>query len=265
MNSANMADNITHILNSSGYENYSDIKRLKFILTSLANNVAPNATVLDVGCGNGLISISMGKAGYNVYGIDISDKAIEKANAKNTLPNVKFDVVSAEEFAGSHTQYDAVVCSEVLEHLHDPGQLLKVLHRSLKDNGILIVTVPNGKGLRESLITKPVIALQKKNNWQWRALQKFKSALGYKGTTLQSDADDLTHVQFFTRKKLNELAAENNFSIINFGKTNFVENVFPFSFFANRIKILQKIDCAVAEWLPYSFTGAFVTVWQKAK
>ncbi len=260
-----MEQNMNDILRSSGYVNYSDIKRLKYILTSLQKNVPANASVLDVGCGNGLISMSMGKAGYNVYGIDISEKSIEKAKANNTLSNVKFDTVSAEEFSANTAQYDAVVCSEVLEHLHDPSQLLKVLYRAVKDDGILIVTVPNGKGLRESLITKPVIRLQKKNNWQWRALNKFKSGLGYKGTTLQSDADDLTHIQFFTRKSLTKLAADNGFSVIDFGKTNFVENVFPFSFVANRVKVFQKIDCAVAEVLPYSFTGAFVSVWKKNK
>lgn len=256
---------IKEILDTSGFENYSDIKRLKFILTALQNNIPKNGTVLDVGCGNGLITRSMGKAGYAVKGIDISDKAIAKAKADNTLPNVSFDVVSAEELAVSSVQYDAVLCSEVLEHLQDPGSLLKVLYRSLKDNGTLIVTVPNGKGARERMITKPVIALQRKNNWQWRTLQKIKSMLGYKGTTLQSDADDLTHIQFFTRKSLNALAAANAFEITTFGKTNFVENVFPFSLVAKRIKFFQKLDCGLAEYLPYSFTGAFVSIWKKTK
>jgi len=88
---------------------------------------------------------------------------------------------------------------------------------------------------------------------------------GYKGTTVQSDADDLTHIQFFTRPTLEDLAGKNDFRIIRFGKTNFIEDVFPFSFLAKKIKVLQKWDCAVAERLPYRFTGGFVTVWQKAR
>jgi 2-polyprenyl-3-methyl-5-hydroxy-6-metoxy-1,4-benzoquinol methylase len=258
-----MDESIQAILQSSGFKNYADIKRLKFILTALDTQVKKGGTVLDVGCGNGLITRSMGKAGYAVRGIDISEKAIAKAKAAPSLPNVRFDVVSAEELSVSDIQYDAVVCSEVLEHLDNPGALLEVLHRSLKADGLLIVTVPNGNGARERFITKPVIALQKKNNWQWKALQKIKSLLGYKGTTIQSDADDLTHVQFFTRDALNALAAKHNFLITRFGKTNFVENVFPFSLFAKRIFFLQKMDCALAEYLPYSFTGAFVSTWKK--
>lgn len=257
-----MISSIQNVLATSGYNNYTDIKRLKFIIESLQNQIPPNGSVLDVGCGNGIISRSVGKAGFNVFGIDISEKAIEKAKSKNDLANVKFAVMSAEEFTVNNT-YDAIICSEVLEHLVSPADLLKVINQSLKDDGILIVTVPNGKGPREVLITKPVIALQKKDNWIWHLVQKIKKRLGYKGTTVQSDADDLAHLQFFTKKSLNNLANDNNFCIVKFGKTNFVENVFPFSLLTKKIKILQKFDCAVAEILPYNFTCGFVSVWQK--
>jgi hypothetical protein len=152
----------------------------------------------------------------------------------------------------------------VLEHLNDPGKLLTVLHQSIHTDGVLIVTVPNGRGPRELLVTRPVIALQKKNNWAWRILQKAKKFFGYKGTTVQSDADDLTHIQFFTQSSLKKLASKNHFKIVRFGKTNFIEDVFPFSFFSKKIKFLQKLDCAIAEGLPFSLTGGFVTIWEKS-
>lgn len=253
------------ILDTSGYQNYTDIKRLKFIIEALDGISAPNSNVLDVGCGNGLISMSLGKAGHNVLGIDISEKAIEKANKKNDLPNVKFAVAGAEQLSETEIKYDAVICSEVLEHLGEPSNLLKYIYKSMKDEGILIVTVPNGKGPREMLITKPVIAMQKKDNWVWGVVKKIKSLLGYKGTTLQSDADDLTHIQFFTIKSLKQLAEQNDFTIKKFGKTNFLENVFPFSFATKKIKFLQKIDCALADILPYNFTCGFVSIWQKTQ
>lgn len=128
------------------YKRISDIKRLQFILKTLKGNLPPGATVLDVGCGNGIISRSLGEAGYNVYGIDISEKAITRARELNTFTNVNFDVVSAEQLAAEGKRYDAIICSEVLEHLNRPGDLLNTLYRSLTDSGVLIVTVPNGKG-----------------------------------------------------------------------------------------------------------------------
>jgi 2-polyprenyl-3-methyl-5-hydroxy-6-metoxy-1,4-benzoquinol methylase len=247
------------------FERIADIKRLNFIIEVLRSRLPEGAEVLDVGCGNGVISRSLGAEGFNVKGIDISEKTIEKAKALNKYPNVKFEVVSAEQLVADGLRYHAVICSEVLEHLNDPGKLLKVLHQSLHKNAVLIVTVPNGRGPRELLVTRPVIAMQKKNNWMWKTVKKIKGVFGYKGTTVQSDADDLTHIQFFTRPTLEKLAADNNFKIVRFGKTNFIEDVFPFSFVTKRIKPLQKLDCKVAEILPYQMTGGFVTVWEKTE
>jgi 2-polyprenyl-3-methyl-5-hydroxy-6-metoxy-1,4-benzoquinol methylase len=245
------------------FKRIADIKRLNFISGALKGKLPAGAEVLDVGCGNGVISRSLGEQGYRVKGVDVSEKTIEKARSLNSFSNVTFDVISAEQLVADGHRYHAVICSEVLEHLQEPVKLLNVLHELLYDDGILIVTVPNGKGPREMFVTKPVIALQKKNNWMWRSIKGMKRFFGYKGTTVQSDADNLAHIQFFTRSSLERLAMGANFKIVLFGKTNFIEDVFPFSFFAKRIKTLQKWDCALAEHLPYRFTGGFVTVWKK--
>jgi 2-polyprenyl-3-methyl-5-hydroxy-6-metoxy-1,4-benzoquinol methylase len=245
------------------FERISDIKRLEFIAKVLSESLPEGATVLDVGCGNGIISRGLGRKGFNVLGIDVSEKAIEKAKSLNDLPNVNFQVVSAEQLAVSSEKYHAVVCSEVLEHLNEPHKLLNVLYQSLKSDGVLIVTVPNGKGPREVFVTKPVQSIRRRNNWVWKFVQGGKKLFGYGGTTVQSSADDLTHIQFFTKKSLEQLADTTSFKIVRFGKTNFVEDVFPFSLFTKRIKFLQKLDCAVAEKLPYTMNGGFVTVWKK--
>ena len=245
------------------YDRLADRKRLDFITSFLQNALPAGATVLDVGCGNGVISRHLGKFGFNVTGIDVSEKTIEKANALNTLTNVSFITKSAEELMATGEQYDAIICSEVLEHLNHPESLLQVLNKILSSDGKLIITVPNGKGPRESLVTKPVLKLRNKNNWLWKLLVKTKKSLGYSGTTTQSAADNLDHVQFFSKKDIQQLSAKNNLIITKFGKANFVEDVFPFSFFAKRIKLLQKIDCKIADVLPYNFTGGFFFVCEK--
>ena len=88
--------------------------------------------------------------------------------------------------------------------------------------------------------------------------------MGYSGTTVQSAADNLDHIQFFSKKDLEQLSRKHGFRITGFGKANFVEDVFPFSFFAKRITLLQKIDCKIADLLPTRFTGGFFSVWEKA-
>jgi SAM-dependent methyltransferase len=247
------------------YDRIADRKRVDFISRELTNSIGTKGRVLDVGCGNGVISRHLGKAGFNVLGIDVSEKTIELANARTQLPNVRFLKMSAEELVASGEKYDAVICSEVLEHLHDPGSLLGVLYQSLAENGKLIVTVPNGHGPRETFVTKPILSLRRKNNWLWRLIVRLKKSMGYSGTTVQSAADNLDHIQFFSKKDLQQLAGSHGFRITGFGKANFVEDVFPFSFFAKRLPFLQKLDCKIADILPYQFTGGFFMVWEKSR
>ena len=243
------------------YDRIADRKRVDFIANVLKTSLPPHPRILDVGCGNGVISRHLGRLGFEVLGIDVSDKTIETAKSLTTAPNVQFMKKSAEELVASGEKYEAVICSEVLEHLNDPGALLRVLHQTLADNGKLIVTVPNGKGPRESFVTKPILNLRRKNNWAWRLIARLKKSLGYSGTTVQSAADNLDHIQFFSKSDLEELSRQHGFKITGFGKANFVEDVFPFSFFAKRITFLQKLDCKIADALPYRFTGGFFSVW----
>lgn len=245
------------------YTRFADIKRLQIILKTLAENLPADATVLDVGCGNGIISRGIGSKGFRVQGIDISEKAIAKARALNTFPNVTFEVISAEQLVADGKKYQAVICSEVLEHLNHPENLLHTLYQSLTENGLLIVTVPNGRGPRELLVTRPVINMERKKNFMWKMMTTSKKILGYSGTTIQSDADDLTHVQFFSKKSLYQLATENNFQIVDFNVTNFIDDVFPFSLLTRRSTALQKLDASIANCLPQQMAGSFVTVWKK--
>jgi 2-polyprenyl-3-methyl-5-hydroxy-6-metoxy-1,4-benzoquinol methylase len=247
------------------YDRIADRKRLDFISEAISSKAQSQAKILDVGCGNGVISRHLGKLGFNVLGIDVSEQTIDRARTLNTMPNVQFEVISAEQLVAQGDTFDAIICSEVLEHLQDPASLLKVLYKSLKPDGLLIVTVPNGSGPRELFVTRPVLKMRESNNWAWKAVVKVKTALGYTGTTVQSAADNLDHVQFFKKSDLEVLSSENNFRIVRFGKANFIEDVFPFSFVAKKIRSLQWLDCKIADALPYRFTGGFFSVWEKAK
>lgn len=251
--------------NSYEYQRMADRKRLDFISGVMKESLPPEGIILDVGCGNGVISRHLGRLGFTVLGIDVSEKAILRARELNHLATVNFEVLSAEQLAASGKTYDAVICSEVLEHLQDPGALLDILYLSLKDPGKLIVTVPNGQGPREALVTRPVLRMRSQNSLGWKLIQRMKRSLGYSGSTVQSAADNLDHVQFFSKKDLDRLSQAHHFKITRFGKANFIEDVFPFSWFSKRIVWLQTLDCRLADILPYQFTGGFFTVWEKSK
>lgn len=249
--------------NKTNYHKALDIKRLKFIVEQLKDCLQSGAKVLDIGCGNGNISLYLGSLGFHVHGVDISKKAIEKARSLNTYKHVQFDVLSAEEIREDYGKYEAIICSEVLEHLHRPSDLLDVLYDILTPEGTLIVTVPNGKGPREQLVTRPMQKIQQNKGLSYKVITGVKNALGYSGKTVQSDADDLSHIQFFTKSQIQSLAAHNNFTVAVFKNTNFISDVFPYSFFANRVPVLQQIDCKIADQLPYYLTGGFNMVWKK--
>ncbi len=245
------------------YSRVVDIKRLQFIKRSLDSIDKEESLILDVGCGNGLISHHLGALGFKIHGIDISQKAIDRANSLNKSTNVSFFCKSAEDLKAEGQLYDAIICSEVLEHLDNPVKLLKELHKLLKDSGVLIVTVPHGMGPREVLVTKPMQRIKKNNKKLWNKISKIKKVMGYSGTTVQSDSDDLTHLQFFTKKDLLSISKACNYKITDFEKSDFIEDVFPVSFLTKRSQLLQKLDCKIADILPHYLAAGFHSKWIK--
>lgn len=246
------------------YNRFTDIKRLDFVAKELAKAIPPKGSVLDVGCGNGIISLQLGNLGYDVHGIDMSEKSIENARKNNRFNNVSFSVMDVETLKATGKRFDAIICSEVLEHLQEPGRLVKELHSVLSDQGILIVTVPNGKGPRECLVTKPFLKLRSKNNFLWHLIVGTKKVLGYSGTTVQSANDNLDHIQFFSKKDLLALSKENGFRIDCIKSSNFIDDIFPISLITKKSMALQRADAKVADLLPTSFTGGYLMVWKKA-
>lgn len=237
-----------------------DIKRLNFIADIIQTYCQPGAKVLDIGCGNGNIARGIGSLGYHVTGIDFSENAVRYAKSKNMLPNVDFKVCSAEQVTDGD-QFDAVICSEVLEHLHNPGGLMNTIAKILRPGAILIATVPNGVGPRELLVTRPVQKMTK--SWMGGLINQSKKMLGYSNSTVQSQSEDLTHVQFFTKHAITTLIQKHGFDLLQFGHSNFVEKVFPYSMLTRRVKALSKLDNSVIDYLPSVMASGFNTAWRR--
>lgn len=242
------------------YTDVEDLKRLDFIVKAIGGLNNKEAKVLDIGCGNGNISLALGSLGYQVTGVDIDQTSVDTARSRCTFSNVKFEVLDANSFAMVDA-FDAVVCSEVLEHLHKPYELSESIYRILKPGGVFVATVPNGYGPRELLITRPMQYLAKRG--LDKPIMGFKKLLGYSAKTLQSSNEDLTHVQFFSVGAFIRLLTGVGFKKLDFENADFLERIFPFSLFTRRIKILQAIDCKIADYLPRHLTCGFYTSWTK--
>ena len=109
--------------------------RLGFIQRALPNGPA---RIVDVGCGGGILSEALAEVGHNVYGIDLSTRAIEvaKQHASSRGLKVAYRVQSAEQTAAAEPgMYDAVTCLEMLEHVPDPASVIRACAQALRPGG----------------------------------------------------------------------------------------------------------------------------------
>lgn len=102
--------------------------------------------VLDVGCGGGLLSEGMAAKGARVTGIDLSEKALGVARLHlfESALEIDYRHVSAEEFAREQSaQFDVVTCLEMLEHVPDPGSIVRACATLVKPGGQVVFSTLN--------------------------------------------------------------------------------------------------------------------------
>jgi SAM-dependent methyltransferase len=124
---------------------YGHLGRVHWFRTHLSRS----ARIIEVGCGTGYqITLPLRTWGYNIVGIDIDSQSIEYGRRLFENAGLGTEILVAEEFRSTSGEFDAVIISEVLEHLSDTevDDLLKTAHTKLRANGVLLVTVPNGYG-----------------------------------------------------------------------------------------------------------------------
>ncbi len=104
------------------------------------------ATVLDVGCGGGILSEAMVARGARVTAIDLSREALTAARQHARMKGVRIDYrqTAVEALAGTLSDhYDAVTCMELLEHVPDPRSVIRACSRLVKPEGDFIVATIN--------------------------------------------------------------------------------------------------------------------------
>lgn len=102
--------------------------------------VGKNKKVLDIGCYDGTISKLIKDNGNDVYGVDISEPAVELARLKG-IQAKRADI--EEEIPFPNGFFDVIVMGEVIEHIFDTDNFLKNIRKLLKVNGYVIITTPN--------------------------------------------------------------------------------------------------------------------------
>ena len=103
-------------------------------------------SVLDVGCGGGILSEALADAGATVTGIDLADKSLQvaKLHLLESGKQVEYRKVTVEALADEYpAHYDVVTCMEMLEHVPDPAAVVAACARLVKPGGYVFFSTLN--------------------------------------------------------------------------------------------------------------------------
>jgi len=201
--------------------------------------------ILDIGCGDGNFSLllKMSTQAEEIFGVDISMKAVELANKKG---GKAFECdVDDEPLPFEKDSFDAIFCGEIIEHLVDPDHLLDEIHRTLKSGGLAIITTPNLAAWYNR------IALL-------FGFQPFQADAGYRyyvGKMMKFGNRGGGHLRLFTFRALKELLILHQFRVIKvIGSFTHEPGRFP--------KVLYVLEKLMSVYPALSSTPIFVV--QKA-
>ncbi|MFT6011246.1 MAG: 2-polyprenyl-6-hydroxyphenyl methylase/3-demethylubiquinone-9 3-methyltransferase [Candidatus Pseudothioglobus sp.] len=125
--------------------------RVPFILAQVqqhlhlaAEDTLQNVSVLDVGCGGGILAESMARLGASVYGIDMAERNIYTArqHSQGTDLDLSYAVMEIQQLPAEQ-QFDVVLNMEVVEHVDDLVGFMASCGRATKPGGMMIVATIN--------------------------------------------------------------------------------------------------------------------------
>ena len=169
----------------------------------------PSAQILEIGCGTGAtgaLALSEGCCGRYV-GVELFEDAAEEA--RDVLSEVIVGNVETLQLDWQPATFDAIILSEVLEHLVEPGEVLKRLARYVRPGGMLLASSPNIS--------------------HWRVIREL--VMG-RFQLADQGVFDRTHLRWFTPGTFADLADTAGFD---------VEELGPFTAFSTRTELISKL------------------------
>jgi 2-polyprenyl-3-methyl-5-hydroxy-6-metoxy-1,4-benzoquinol methylase len=170
---------------------------------------APNASILEIGCGSGetgALALSEGRCGRYI-GVELFESAA--AEARKVLSHVITGNVETLAFDWQPAEFDAIILSEVLEHLVEPGRVLKDLARFVRPGGIVLASSPNIS--------------------HWRVIRELVNG---RFNLADRGVFDRTHMRWFTPDTFAAMFEEAGFDIREVG---------PVTPFSSRTEMISKL------------------------
>lgn len=137
------------------YNNSKDGKFVASMYDVLVEEILkfPGGKILDVGCGNANLFGLLPNGKYELHGIDFSENMILEAK-NNCRVEASFSVGDAEKLPFEDDTFDIIVCNASFHHYVHPNEVLREMHRVLKDGGKLLIGDPYIPTLIRPLINR---------------------------------------------------------------------------------------------------------------
>jgi SAM-dependent methyltransferase len=197
---------------------YGHTKKLRFLLRNLAEVRSRRVTevkVLDFGCGNAVaVSRYLMQEGVQYFGVDIHEPSLAFARANFGGPKACFTAS-----VPSDVVFDIIIYADNLEHLDDPLAFMTAHTRQLATDGVILGAVPNGYGPFEN---------ERRIDRFFHLSETMDRLITRLRTTPASSTEqvpynhDSGHVQFFTRRSLQQLLRAAGLAITEFENGSFI-------------------------------------------
>lgn len=243
------------------------VECLRESIDALRSPQRPRLRLLDAGCGSGhAVTRFLARQGDQVVGIDMHAPSIDYAQRYFGSDDLRFVCADLSTLPESEAEYDVVVLADVLEHLDDPLAVLKAAVARLAPDGLLLASVPNGRGPFEIesatarlpflgplmlRLTDLTVALLDKTvcrGWWSRRVDGVPVDLPYNAES--------GHVQFFTRSRLHDLLGNAGLVVRRERSLSFLSGPFTNYWFAPSRRFCAW-NVAVASRLPAWSTSAW--------
>lgn len=230
-------------LSEENYWWYKTYQQL--VIHKLSKHITPRSKVLDAGCGTGRM-LELLNEKYDAFGIDFSAEAIGFCK-KRGLQNVQ--QANLNNYLFVPETYDAIVCTDVIYHraINSDHLLIGKFYKALKNNGLLIVTVPAYELLRRQHDT----LVHGARRYSRKSLKKILTTHNFKIETLSYRLPWLLLPMWLSKFKpqtdaLSDLKKLPDFLNLMLYKVSLIENFFighniPIPFGTSIIAVAQKV------------------------